>query len=185
MSVPSGATMTPVEPGPRRAVLALVAMAAVATLVSSCGGIPEPTVKATEHQLFVSYGGVSITVPSIWRVANRQPPICGASPEEHTVYAWKERPGPHPSCPEQLTSVSYVSLLCPLSSNQEPSSTSTTMLGGLRAMVEDEGVPRTRLSGTISVWLPPGYPYLYVHVPLDPQLAQRIALSVRAGPGGC
>jgi hypothetical protein len=177
--------MTPGRPGPRRAAQALVAMAAVVTLASSCGGTPEPTVKAAEHHLSVSYGGVSIMVPSAWRVANRQPPICGASPEERTVYAWKERPGPYPSCSGRRTSVSYVSLACPLSSNQEPSSTSTTVLGGLKAMVEDEGVPRARPSGTISVWLPPGYPYLDVHVPLDPQLAQQIALSLRAGPGVC
>ena len=172
-------TMTSRQKRPGRTAISLLMVPVIATMLAACGGPPKPTAVPDGRSLVVSFGGVSLNVPRGWSVLDRQVPICGATPEDDAVYAWKEHPGPSPSCSGRLTSAPYIALACPLSNGETVSSTSTTVVGGLKVILEDEG------GGIISVWPPPGHPFIYIHTPLDPQIARRISLSVRSAPGGC
>jgi hypothetical protein len=150
----------------------------VAAIAASCSGPIEPSVIHGDNSLVVSYGGVEMTLPRDWRIVNRQLPTCGGTPSSRTVYIWTQPSGPAPNCHGGENSISYVSWFCLSSSGAPVSSTSTTVLGGLKALVQDQ-------EGDVGVWLPSGYPFIDIHVPLDDRLARQLLGTVRSASGHC
>ena len=141
--------------------------------VAGCGSSTPASTSGSER-LTVSYRGVSMSPPLGWEAVKEQLPLCGAPPGDRTVYI-AIAPSPTTACVVKQSSLRFVYLVCPKTTDTPAVGTPTTVISGLQASVQDAGSS----SGRLLVWLPTGYPRIFINVPGDPVLASQIVASIR------
>jgi hypothetical protein len=158
--------------GFRKITFVLVSVASLFTI-----GLPALASAATSGGWrTVTYGGVSLRVPSAWPVVNlsRHPSACPRL-DVHAVYLGT--PGPDPSCPaaaQGKTEAAWIQRASPASPDAREATTSAT-IGGLRGRTN----PDYRVTHTITDILPAAGAEVSLTYGRDLALARRIQSTIR------
>src|SRR5580698_4137787 len=161
--------------GFRKITFVLVSVASLFTI-----GLPAlASAAASGGWRTVTYGGVSLRVPSAWPVVNlsRHPSACPRL-DVHAVYLGT--PGPDPSCPaaaQGKTEAAWIQRASPASPDARAATTSAT-IGGLRGRTN----PDYRVTHTITDILPAAGAEVRPPYGRDLTMARRSKSTIRISP---